>query len=277
MTITTPSHQRIALSLIDVSPGRRVLDPNWVSALADDMDERGQRTPIEVIALGERFRLVAGGHRKAARELSGHADIDALVRSPSEFASEAEIKLAEIVENFMRRGLSVLDRAYDVAAWRDVFEGVQGAVKPGRKAKAAPTDDELDEISRKFATNFTEAAQRALGLSRDGIFRALKIAKIDPSIRQRISLMPIADTQSELLALVAEMPVRWSAIVDRLEAGAANVADAIAILDNLPVEMPRAGWERVSDRFSRLPVTEQARFFELHKDAFMGWLAGVKA
>lgn len=262
----------IPVDAIDVLAGRRVLDPNWVKTLAADFHDRGQRTPIEVIQTGERYRLVVGGHRLAAVSLVGWSHIDAIVNAPEDFANEAEIRLAEIVENFMRRELSVLDRAMDVAAWREIYEAVKGAVKPGRKTKAQ-ADDELDEISRKFATNFTEAAQKALGLSRDAIFRSLKIARIGESIRQRIALHDIADNQSELLALVGHPVDRQAAIVNRLLAGAGSVADAIAIIDNLAPEIPQAAWERMSERFSRLKSDEQARFFALHEEAILAWMA----
>jgi ParB family chromosome partitioning protein len=216
--------------------------------------------------------LIAGGHRLAAVQRASLPTIKAIVKQRSDFASEAEIRLAEIVENFMRRELSVLDRAFDVAAWREVFEGVQGAIKPGRKAKEVVSDD-LDDISRRFATNFTEAAQSALDLSRDAVFRALKIAKLGDQQRQRIALLPIADNQSELLALVAHKPERQAVIIDYLLDGATSVADAVAILDNVAPSVPRQPWERVSDTFSRLKTEQQARFFSLHEDAIAAWMA----
>lgn len=274
-------YQDIDVALIDVPAGRRELDPNWVEALGADMAERGQRTPIEVLAIGSRFRLVAGRHRLAARILHKSPTVRALVKQPADFANEAEIRLAEIVENFMRRELSVLDRAFDVAAWREIFETVRGTVQRGgdRRSKAKLQDatligdEALDAVSLKFAANFTDAAQKALGLSKDAIFRALKIARLGDDLRQRISLLPIADNQSELLALVGQPEARQHAIVGHLVAGAANVADAIAILDDAPPTVAQAAWERMSERFSRLKADEQARFFALHEDAIVAWMA----
>lgn len=280
----TSEHREIAVDLIDVLPGRRELDPNWVEALAADFNERGQRTPIEVIARGERFQLVAGRHRIGAVLFNGDLVIKALVKQPEAFATEADIKLAEIVENFMRRELSVLDRAMDVAAWREIFEAVKGTVKrggdrrSGSKSQVATLidDADFDAASGRFAANFTDAAQKALGLSKDAIFRALKIARVGESIRQRIALMPIADNQSELLALVGHPAARQASIVDQLVAGAANVADAIAIIDDLPPPETVASWERMSERFSRLNPSHQALFFQLHEESILQWLAGRK-
>ncbi|SFZ85964.1 chromosome partitioning protein, ParB family [Devosia enhydra] len=273
-------HRAVKIALIDVPSGRRALDPNWVEALAEDFKARGQRTPIELLQTGERYRLVTGGHRLAARLRNGDVTIDAIVKQWADFASEAEVKLAEIVENFMRRELSVLDRAFDVAAWRELFEAVKGTVQRGGDRKSSKFksatligDDAMELASDRFAANFTVAAQKALGLSRDAVFRALKIARIGESIRQRIALHPIADNQSELLSLVAETPARQNAIVDRLLAGAVSVSDAIAILDNLPTPAPRMPWERMSEGFSRLKPAEQERFFEAHEDAIRLWMA----
>lgn len=115
-------YRDVEIALIDIPAGRRALDPNWVEALGADMQENGQRTPVDLVAAGDRFRLVAGGHRLAGRALYKAATVKAVVKQPSDYAHEADIRLAEIVENFMRRELSALDRSFDVAAWRDIFE-----------------------------------------------------------------------------------------------------------------------------------------------------------
>lgn len=274
----------IPLDLIDVLHGRRALDPNWVETLAADFKVRGQRTPIEVLASGDRFRLVFGGHRVAARKLNGDVVVSAIVKQPKDFAGDAEIKLAEIVENFMRRELSALDRAFDVAAWREIFETVKGTIKAGRKPKARNSlksetisDDDLDALSAQFADGFSEAAQKALRLSRPAVFRHLKIAELGEASRQRISLLPIADNQSELLTLVAQPAPRRVLIIDKLIAGASSVTDAIAIIDDTPPVMAMARWEKVSETFSRLPAAEQHSFFSLHEDAILQWVASRKA
>ncbi|MBJ3783381.1 hypothetical protein [Devosia sediminis] len=274
----------IALSLIDVPEGRRALDPDWVATLAAEFKIAPQRTAIDLLQVGERYQLVTGGHRFAAKVLAEHVSIRAVIWQARDFAHHAQIKLVEIAENFMRRELSVLDRAFDVAAWRDVYETVQGAVKRGgdRRSKSKLQlatlidDDTLRMVSEQFATTFTVEAQRALGLSRDAVFRLLKIARIGEGNRQRISLLPIANNQSELLALQGHPAPRQSAIIDRLLDGAASVADAIAIIDDKPPMPVMAKWEKVSETFSRLPASDQANFFSLHEDAILQWVASRK-
>lgn len=279
----------IKTDLIDVPSGRRVVDPDFAKALAEDFLATRQEREIDVIETGKRFRLVAGAHRLEAAKIA-RINIRAKVHDPDEFAGEAAIRLAEISENFKRRELTVLDRAFDVAAWRDVYEQAQGAVKRGgdRRSAAAKSklqvateydpfqpraygetqkrasgEERLEAFAERFASSFTQASTSAFGLSRDAVFRALKIARITQAVRERISLHPIADNQSELLMLCAETVERQASIAGLLlsEPPAAHkIADAIALLDRVPVTAKPEPWERVSDQFNKLPDAAKRRF-----------------
>lgn len=263
-------------ALVNVPAGRRKADPVWVQALADLFAVDGQKTPIQVIAAGERFDLVFGLHRLLAAKLIG-VSIKAEVKSPEDFASAAAITLAEITENFARRELSALDRAIDIARWREVYETAAGAVKRGRPSKLSQVATISDEGAELFAASFSEAARKALGINRDAISRAMRIASIGAEARDRIALHPIADNQSELLALAAEPTDRQAAIVALLTADpaqAASVSEAVAIIDRAPKQKVAAAWEQLSDKFSRLKPIDQERFFELHEAAFLQWQKG---
>ncbi|RRH98040.1 hypothetical protein EH240_19785 [Mesorhizobium tamadayense] len=267
----------IEIAAIDVPAGRRRLDPAWVETLTNLFRTQGQKTPIEVIATGERFRLVFGHHRLAAARLLGSDVIAAVVKRPEDFASEAEIALAEITENLARRELSALDRAVDIARWREVYETANGAVRRGRPSKlvqVAPISDEGDE---RFAASFSEAARKALGISRDAIKRAMRIASIGAGVRDRIALHPVADNQSELLLLATEPADRQADIAALLTAEpaqAASVADALAILDRLPPPAREPAWQKLATAFSKMRESEQDRFFTLHEAAIQRWLKG---
>jgi len=276
--------EEIQIDLIDVPRGRRVLDRDWCQALAEDIHSNGQKTPIEVLATGDRFRLISGAHRLEAVKLKAGETIEATVKTVVEYADEAAIKLAEITENFMRRELSVLDRAFDIAAWREIYEQASGTIKPGRQAisrkLATNSDEHLQELSDRFAGNFSQEATKAFGLSRDAVFRALKIARIDQGIRERISLHPIADNQSELLALCVETAERQSAIVGLLLSeppAAQTVAGAIAVLDRIPVAAKPEPWVKLSDQFGKLPDTAKRRFITENWSFIEALLAERKA
>ncbi len=281
----------IKISQIDIPAGGRVVDPTFAQALGFDMVTKGQQTAIDVIEIKEhfskeepRYRLIAGRTRVAGMTLMNGTTIRAQVYEPGEFASEAAIKLAEITENFMRRELTVLDRAYDVAAWRDIYEATQGAVKPGKKSisrkLATNSDDELMALSAQFSGSFTEASTAAFGLSRDAVFRSLKIARITDDVRRAISLHKIANNQSELLALSAEAADRQLLIANLLTSNppaVSTVADAIAMLDHVPRAEPPAPWSRVSDSFQKLPEAAKRRVIEENWDFIEAMLAERKA
>ena len=274
----------IDIDLIDVAKGRRVTDPAWEEALAADMSRNGQIEPIEVVEAGGRFRLIDGFHRIGARKIRGEAFVTAKIKTVSEVATEAQMTLREIAANFMRRELSVYDKARDVARWRTVFEQASGGIKPGRKAissKSATNSDEvLDEQAGLFSATFSEASQTALGLDKHAVSRYLRIARIDEAVGQRISLHRIANNQSELLAFSSEPVERQTMVANLLLSSppaAHSVADAIAIIDRVPAVATRAAWERVSDKFAKLPEPAQRRFLLEHWEIVEAILAERKA
>lgn len=271
----------ISIDAITTPAGRRRLDLAWVETLSWLISEQGQKTPIELVRDGQTLTLVAGAHRLEAMRRFGSKTIAAIVRDRSDFESEAQIALAEITENLARRELSVLDRAVDIARWRDIYEATNNVTGRGRPKKRGKVDEETsEEISRTFATNFPEKAQQVLGVARDSIFRALRIARIGADVRHRISLLPLADNQSELLALAAESPDRQAKIAEMLGAEtplAGSVAEAIAILDRAPKPVKLERYQKLSNAFSALSVKQQDAFFELHADAIERWLKARSA
>ncbi|MCW5708712.1 ParB N-terminal domain-containing protein [Shinella sp.] len=276
---TTGSLRAIEISSIDVPSNHRKPDPDWVAALREDMAIHGQHTPIQVVEFGERFHLIKGLRRILAVQQVGFRHVDAFVQSRAEFSSDAALQLRQISAQIMRRELSVLDRAMNVSAWRSIYETTTGLIRPGRKAirvKFDPnSEDALDEHSDLFAGTFSEAAQRALGLNKEAVKRYLRIARIDGPVADRVALHPIADNQSELLALAAETADRQAAIADLLlsqPAGASSVAGAICFIDGKPPKVALAPWETFSERFTNLREPDQERFFEVHRAAIERWL-----
>lgn len=263
----------IKIAMIDVPAGRRKLDPAWVETLANLFSSQGQLSPIEVIADGDRFRLVFGHHRLAAARLIGWHEIDAVVKDAAAFSSESEIKLREITENLARRELSALDRAVDIARWREIYEATHLLVNRGGRPKKVT----LEETTANFAVSFSVAAQKAFGISERSIFNAVKIASIATDVRDRVALHAIADNQSELLALAAETADRQvdiAALLTAEPAQAASVADAIALIDRLPAPSREPRWQKLATDFSKMKESEQNRFFELHQAAIQRWMKG---
>lgn len=219
--MNTHSVDSIPLALIDVPAGRRKLDPTWVAALAENMQAVGLQQAIEVIDEGGRYRLVFGNHRLAAAAHLGWDSIPAAVKDAAAFADAAAVTLREISENFVRRQLSALDRAVDIARWRDIYEAGHRLDKGGRRKLA-----DAEELSAKFALSFSEAAQKTFDLSRRSIFLAVKIAGIRRDVRDLIALHAIADNQSELLMLAEETGERQMLIAGLLTSEPAQRKDA---------------------------------------------------
>ncbi|ESY48976.1 MULTISPECIES: ParB N-terminal domain-containing protein [unclassified Mesorhizobium] len=269
---------KIKIAEIRVPANRRRLDPAWVATImADIQGGNGHMVPIEVVPEktgGYEYRLIFGGHRLAAVAGVGLDEIDAFVKDPKDVATETQIRKREIAENLIRRQLSVLDRAKDIADWRDIYDAEHGTGKTGRKKSREVVED--DELSAKFALNFSEAAQAVLGISRRSVFHALKIATIPEPIRQDISLHAVANSQTDLLQLAAEPPERQAAIARLLTMAAANapqtVSDAIAVIDRTSKPATAPKWEKVASEFSKLKESEQDRFFTLHEAAIQRWL-----
>ena len=277
---TTGSLQAIEVSSIVVSASHRKPDPDWVRALREDIVRLGQHTPIQVVDFGGRFHLIKGLRRMLAVEQLGLVHIDAFVQSASEFSSEAALRMEQISAQIMRRELSGLDGAMNIAAWREIYETTTGLIRPGRKAirvKFDPnSEDALEEHAELFSGTFSEAAQRALGLNKEAVKRYLRIAKIDGAVADRIALHAIGDNQSELLALAAETADRQVAIADLLlsqPAGARSVAGALYIIDGTLPKPPLMAWERFSERFTQMKPAEPERFSDIHAAAIARWQA----
>lgn len=278
--MTSDAPREIPIAQIDVPAGRRKVDPDWVAALAADFDAQGHRIPILVVEAGKRFRLVAGGHRLAAAKLLTWKSIRADVTPADAFADEAALRLAEIAENLMRRELSALDRAMDVAAWREIYEQAQGAVKPGRKKSfQVGTNSDADPMAvaaERFSAAFNEAAQRALGLGKTAVWRCLKIATLDADTRERVALTRLADNQSELIALAEIEREMRPAVLDHILSEppmAGSVAGAVAMIEGRKPEDPaEKAFRSFSDSWRRFPVRQRRAFVRAHQAEILDML-----
>ncbi|WP_256376646.1 ParB/RepB/Spo0J family partition protein [Stappia sp. TSB10P1A] len=278
--MTSGAPREIALAQIDVPAGRRKVDPDWVAALAADIDGQGLRIPILVVEAGKRFRLIAGAHRLGAAKALKWKAIPADVKPADAFADEAALRLAEIAENLMRRELSALDRAMDVAAWREIYEQAQGAVKPGRKKSfQVGTNSDADPMAvaaERFSAAFNEAAQRALGLGKTAVWRCLKIATLDADTRERVALTRLADNQSELIALADVEREMRPAVLDHVLSEppmAGSVAAALGMIEGRkPEDQAEKAFRSFSDSWRRFPVRQRRAFVRAHQAEILDML-----
>lgn len=120
---------RTAIRLRHLTRDRMLLDKEEMEALTASIAERGQQTPIEVVALPDgEYGLISGLRRMKALEELGAETVLALVRKPE---SSQDAYRAMVEENEMRADLSFYERANIVAeaASQGVFEDERKATK----------------------------------------------------------------------------------------------------------------------------------------------------
>ncbi len=283
----SPLHaeREIPVLLVDVGREHRKHPQFAVQAMAEDIAVRGQLQAIEVIASGDRYSLSFGRLRLDAIRHLNAPTVRALVKTPEQFASEAEIRLRSISENLLRNPLSALHRSLAIADWCGIYRAAQPDLKPGPKpAHTADgelslkfrlnSDDALEAASAQFSASFSEAAQAFLRISRASVFRALRIASIPSLQRDRIELHPLADSEGELYRLGGiKEAVRQVAVIDLILAGkAVTVEDALALVEGRSKVISEP-WEKIAEKFGRLQEPQQDRFFDLNEAAITRWQA----
>ncbi len=122
-----PDYKQLSLSHILIGNRQRPIDRDYAAVIGASMKEHGQLQPIVVRATpaAERpYTLVIGGHRCTGAEIHDIEMLDAIVVK----ANSADAQMLELAENLHRRDLSVLDRAYFVQAYRDLWESKYGKI-----------------------------------------------------------------------------------------------------------------------------------------------------
>ncbi len=118
---------------------RVALDEDDLATLEASLAARGQRTPIEVVALdGGRYGLISGWRRVAALRRLGRDKILAVVRQPE---TAADAYLAMVEENEIRAGLTYWERAHvavraaELGVYPDVSAAIAGLFVHGSRAR----------------------------------------------------------------------------------------------------------------------------------------------
>lgn len=223
-----PDLKQLELSQILIGPRQRPIDRDYAAVIGASMKEHGQLQPIVVRstpAAQRPYTLVIGGHRCTGAEIHEIQTLDAIVVK----ANSAEAQMLELAENLHRRDLSVLDRAYFVQAYRDLWESKYGPVSAGRI-----NGDKLSLLSAEGTSSFNQAVADKLGLgSRSAKRLGLISSKLHPDLRASLQGSPAADNQSQLLALAKLEPQKQRQVAVALKAEP-DVKKALAIVDPAP-------------------------------------------
>lgn len=165
----------VALPLADIRldhlvRDRIVVDDDEMEALRNSLRDRGQQTPIEVVALSAGgYGLISGWRRCQALAQLGRDTVLALVRRPE---TAAEAYQAMVEENEIRVGLSYFERARIVAkaaeegVYRDEKEALLDLFRAASRPKRSKIGGFLPIVHRLGgALLFPQGLSERLGLA----------------------------------------------------------------------------------------------------------------
>lgn len=253
----------VPLDLIDATDRLREVNEAYAEVLAHAFQgPGGQRTPIEIVRRGERYRLVYGAHRFRAAEINGQAEIKAIVTD----ASDAELRLREIDENLIRHELTALDRARFLAERKRLYEALNPAAKHGG-------DRRSDQAANMAVWSFSADIADKVGLSERTIRRAVALAEaLSPVVVERVRHTELASNQAALEALAKHPAERQEAAVALIlaeENPAKSVAEAFDRLDGRAVKAePEAKLlPKAIDLWGRMGARDRRQFLAFLADA----------
>ena len=227
----------IPLDEIRVASGRRSLQPDRVSDLAESIRTLGLLSPIGVrwIDGGEEgsdadepkgfYRMVFGLHRLAAVRQLGWKEIPCrvLFSSSAEAMGESHVPdmsdedrhawMVEIAENLHRAELTALERAEHIASWLRLKWGVSQAAQASQEAQASQQAHASQEAARRPRAAAEKvrgrpkggrsAAAREIGVSEPEARRSERIAALPQEAKVEAKSLGLDDNQAALLRAIA--------------------------------------------------------------------------
>ncbi len=202
------------INIADVLIENRIMgvDKAVVETLTNNINQRGLRTPIEVVKRNSDkipYRLVTGNHRITACKALGWDEIPAFVIKGNYF----KLRMDEISENFSRNNPSKLARAVYMNEAKSIWQEAHPETKRGG-------DHRSDEFQTTDIVLWSEVFVENTTWGRRTLESAAKLgAAINSDIIELIKETNIADNQSELEALVKNGPDVQLAIANTIAAG----------------------------------------------------------
>lgn len=276
------AYQSIKVSLIDIPEGRlRGVDQDWAECLAGMFQETGQKTPIDVVAKGKRYSLIAGAHRLSAAKLAKWREIDARVLEPSTEQAVEELRLHEILENLGRKDFNALERCEALFELKRIYEALHPQTKHGGDRKSQAAANKHKNQVAIFA--FCSSASETTGLSRRSVELAVQIFEgLSPRTRERLKGTVFAHKQSDLKTLAGIGEDMQKVVLDHLFAEppqVTTIADAVTVAEGRkPVSATERILRTVSDSLVKLPKASRSAVFRQHRQEILelaqkeGWL-----
>lgn len=202
--------QAVFVDTVRVPEGRRTVNADRVTALAESIKAVGLINPIQVYWDGEDAVLVAGLHRlEALRALKIEMTDAEIVKG-----DEIDRELIEIDENLFRLDLTELERSRCLKRRKELVEARGAALTRGgdRKSQTRKSDS---------LKGFAKQTAEKIGKSEQTVHRSLhRASAIVPEVQEAIADMKAADTGSELDAIASLEPDEQRQAVERVKSGA---------------------------------------------------------
>ncbi len=231
----------ISIAVIRQNAHARTIDEKAVVTLAESIKSIGLKTPITVrpmqivgnCQLKDGYEVVSGQHRLEAVKMLGLEEIECFVTEDDETAC----RMWEISENLHRAELPQLERDKLVAEWCRLVG------RENKVAQVAPV-----YLGGRGNKSGEREAARQLGLDRDDVRRAAKVASITPEAQQAAHEVGLADNRSALLE-AASKPAEEQATYLRERAAKKEMKLAPDMLDDFEAEEKQyaaivAAWNR---------------------------------
>ncbi|WFE92279.1 ParB N-terminal domain-containing protein [Roseibium porphyridii] len=276
------AYQSIKISLIDIPEGRlRDVNQDWAECLAGMFVETGQKTPIDVVASGKKFTLVAGAHRLTAAKLSKWKEIDARILEPEGDQVADDLRLHEILENLGRKDFNALERCEAFHEMKRIYEAKHPEAKNGGDRRSKAAQNQRKNQNAIFA--FCSSAKESTGLSRRSVELAIQTFEgLALETRERLKGTSFASKQSDLKALAGLDGEGQKRVLDMLLADpprASTITDAIAFFeDKPPLTDSEKRFRTVCDYLPNLPPASRRNVFRQHKKEIValvkqeGWI-----
>src|SRR5438874_7038861 len=174
----------LSINTIVIPEGRRHLQEDKVCELAAGMKKLGLLQAVTVRMLEGKPRLIDGLHRLNAARALRWLDIECEIIE----ADDRRARMVEIVANLHRAELMVLDRSEQITE-------LVSLAKEEEELSAQPAQ----KTGRGRPEGGQSAAAREMGVDRDAVQRAQKIAALPPQAKKIARDLGLADNQSALL------------------------------------------------------------------------------
>ena len=184
-------------------------DEDAVTRLMDSIRKIGLQTPISVRWVGDDLMLVAGRHRLEAVRRLGWDSVDCIRMD----GTDDEARMWEIAENLHRADLTVLERDEHIAEWVQLSKNnkvVQNEPRGGQQ----PNEQGI------------RAATRDIGIDRNVVVRANKVAKLTPEAKAAAEENGLDNNQAALLQVAKAPPEEQAAKVEEIAAAKKAAAAA---------------------------------------------------